>query len=152
MSVSRSVGTAHRGGSARSGSGGSAGEVTSTTGLREIVLVLTIGLIFHAFMHAGQPEIMSEMFPTRMRYSGVSLGYQITSIIAGWLAPIIASALLQQYKSWVPVAIYIAIACVITAGTVLSLRETRGPSLRDVDSEDARKHGPVPVGASSAER
>ncbi|QNE46326.1 MHS family MFS transporter [Glaciihabitans sp. INWT7] len=113
-----------------------------------IVAAITIGLIFHAFMYAGQPAIMSEMFPTRMRYSGVSLGYQVTSILAGSLAPIIASALLQQYKSWVPVAIYIVIACVITAVTVLTLRETRGLSLRDVDSADARKHGLVPAGGS----
>ncbi|CAN5320346.1 MFS transporter [soil metagenome] len=111
-----------------------------------IVVAITIGLIFHAFMYAGQPAIMSEMFPTRMRYSGVSLGYQVTSILAGSLAPIIASALLQQYNSWVPVAIYIVIACVITAATVLTLRETRGASLRDVDSADARKHGLVPAG------
>ena len=117
-----------------------------------IVLAITIGLIFHAFMYAGQPAIMSEMFPTRMRYSGVSLGYQVTSIIAGSLAPIIASALLQHYKSWVPVAIYIAIACTITAATVLTLRETRGLSLRGVDTEDAFKHGLAPVGASSSER
>ena len=109
-----------------------------------IVLAITIGLCFHAFMYAGQPAIMSEMFPTRMRYSGVSLGYQVTSILAGSFAPIIATALLQQYKSWLPVAIYIVIACVITAVTVLTLRETRGISLRDVDSADARKHGLVP--------
>ena len=117
-----------------------------------IVLAITIGLCFHAFMYAGQPAIMSEMFPTRMRYSGVSLGYQVTSILAGSLAPIIATALLQQYKSWVPVAIYIAIACVVTAATVLTLRETRGVSLRDVDSADARKHGLVSAGATSSER
>ena len=109
-----------------------------------IVLAITIGLCFHAFMYAGQPAIMSEMFPTRMRYSGVSLGYQVTSILAGSFAPIIATALLQQYKSWLPVAIYVVIACVITAVTVLTLRETRGISLRDVDSADARKHGLVP--------
>ena len=117
-----------------------------------IVLAITIGLIFHAFMYAGQPAIMSGMFPTRMRYSGVSLGYQVTSILAGSLAPIIASALLQHYMSWVPVAIYIAIACTITAATVLTLREMRGLSLRGVDSEDALKHGLAPIGASSSER
>ena len=110
-----------------------------------IGLAITIGLVFNAFMYAGQPAIMSEMFPTRMRYSGVSFGYQVTSILAGSLAPIIATALLQKYQSWLPVAIYLVIACVITAVTVLSLRETRGLSLRDVDSADARKHGLVPA-------
>ena len=56
-----------------------------------ILLAICIGLVIHAFMYASQPAIMSEMFPTRMRYSGVSLGYQVTSIVAGSLAPIIAA-------------------------------------------------------------
>ena len=105
-----------------------------------IVLAITIGLCFHALMYAGQPAIMSEMFPTRIRYSGVSLGYQVTSIIAGSMAPIIASALLQRYNSWVPVAVYILIACSITAVAVITLKETKGAFLRDIDALDARSN------------
>lgn len=106
-----------------------------------IVLAVTIGLCFHALMYAGQPAIMAELFPTRMRYSGASLGYQVTSIVAGSLAPIIAAALLQQYSSWIPVALYIVGACVVTAVAVLTLRETRGLSLRAIDAADARRFG-----------
>jgi len=106
-----------------------------------IIAAVSIGLCFHALMYAGQPAIMAEMFPTRMRYSGVSLGYQVTSIIAGSLAPIIATALLQQFSSWVPVAVYVAIACAITAVAVITLRETKGISLLAVDQADAEKHG-----------
>ena len=109
---------------------------------------ITIGLCFHALMYAGQPAIMAEMFPTRMRYSGVSLGYQVTSILAGSMAPIIATALLQQYKSWLPVAFYLVIACAITVVAVVTLKETRGISLREVDAEDARKHGLEPARVS----
>jgi MFS family permease len=61
-----------------------------------IWLAIALGLTFHGAMYAGQPAIMAEMFPTRMRYSGVSLGYQVTSIFAGSLAPIIATSLLSQ--------------------------------------------------------
>ncbi|MDY0985156.1 MFS transporter [Microbacterium sp. CFBP9023] len=106
-----------------------------------IIAAVTIGLCFHALMYAGQPAIMAEMFPTRMRYSGVSLGYQVTSIVAGSLAPIIATALLQDFGSWLPVAIYVAAACAVTAVAVVTLRETRGVSLHDIDDADARKHG-----------
>ena len=106
-----------------------------------IIAAVSIGLCFHALMYAGQPAIMAEMFPTRMRYSGVSLGYQVTSIVAGSLAPIIATALLQQFSSWVPVAVYVAIACAITAVAVITLRETKGVSLLAVDDADAVKHG-----------
>lgn len=108
-----------------------------------IVFAVTIGLCFHGLMYAGQPAIMAEMFPTRMRYSGVSLGYQVTSILAGSLAPIIAIALLQKFHSWVPVAIYILVACAITAATVLTLTETKGVSLHAVDDEDARRRAEV---------
>ena len=76
---------------------------------------ITIGLLFHALMYAGQPSIRAEMFPTRMRYSGVSLGYQVTSIVAGSLAPIIATALLREYGSYIPVAVYLAIASALAA-------------------------------------
>jgi metabolite-proton symporter len=103
-----------------------------------ILASIMIGLLFHALMYAGQPAIMAEMFPTRMRYSGVSLGYQVTSIVAGSLAPIIAASLLSTYKSSVPVAIYLLIACAITAVAVFFLKETRGISLHDVDAADAQ--------------
>ncbi len=114
-----------------------------------IILAIALGLCFHALMYAGQPAIMAELFPTRMRYSGVSLGYQVTSILAGSMAPIIAVALLKAYGSWVPVAIYLAIACAITVVAVLTLKETRGSSLREIDAEDARKHGLEPVKVDS---
>ena len=103
-----------------------------------ILAAITIGLLFHALMYAGQPAIMAEMFPTRMRYSGVSLGYQVTSIVAGSLAPIIATSLLSAYGSSVPVALYLMGACVLTAIVVLTLKETRGVSLHDIDAADAR--------------
>lgn len=102
-----------------------------------ILAAIIIGLVFHAFMYAAQPAIMAEMFPTRMRYSGVSLGYQVTSLVAGSLAPIIAVRLLETYKSSVPIAWYLAIAAVITAISVLLARETKGTDLAAVDRADA---------------
>lgn len=104
-----------------------------------ILLGIIIGLLFHALMYAGQPAIMAELFPTRMRYSGVSLGYQVTSIVAGSLAPIIATALLSQFDSYIPVALYIVAACVITLIAVLALKETKGISLHDVDDVDRER-------------
>ncbi len=99
---------------------------------------VTIGLVIHAMMYAPQPAIMSEMFPTRMRYSGVSLGYQVTSIVAGSLAPIIAVKLLDAYGSSVPIAVYLGIACAVSLlGAVLS-RETVGIDLKALDDADAR--------------
>jgi MFS family permease len=103
-----------------------------------ILGAIVIGLVFHAFMYAGQPAIMAEMFPTRMRYSGVSLGYQVTSIVAGSLAPIIATSLLSRYDSAWPIAIYLAAACLVTVVAVLFARETKGLALESIDAADAR--------------
>jgi MFS family permease len=109
-----------------------------------IVLAVTIGLCLHAFMYAGQPAIMAELFPTRMRYSGVSLGSQVTSIFAGSLAPLLATQWLKDTGSWVPTAIYLVVACAITTVAVLSLKETKGIALEDVDKADAAREGLLP--------
>jgi hypothetical protein len=72
-----------------------------------------------------------------MRYSGVSLGYQVTSIVAGSLAPLIAVKLLEIYGSPVPISIYLAAACAITVVAVLFTRETKGIDLETLDVADA---------------
>lgn len=109
-----------------------------------IMAAIIIGLIIHALMYAPQPAIMAEMFPTRMRYSGVSLGYQVTSIVAGSLAPIIAVKLLDIFDSWVPIAIYLAGAAAVTLVAALFMRETTGTDLETIDQADREvlaKHG-----------
>lgn len=102
-----------------------------------IMSAIIVGLVFHALMYAAQPAIMAEMFPTRMRYSGVSLGYQVTSIVAGSLAPIIAVRLLDSFGSSVPIAWYLAGAAAVTVVAVLFARETSGLDLQAVDRSDA---------------
>lgn len=101
-----------------------------------ILGVLMAGLLFHALMYAVQPAIMAEMFPTRMRYSGVSISYQVTSIVAGSVAPILATTWLKDTGSWWPTAIYMMVAAAVTLVAALALRETRGASLHDLDAED----------------
>jgi MFS family permease len=101
-----------------------------------IIAAIVIGLVIHALMYSPQPAIMAEMFPTRMRYSGVSLGYQVTSIVAGSAAPLIAVKLLEIYDSWVPIAIYLAVAAAITLIAVLFMRETNGVDLESIDEAD----------------
>ncbi|MCH6472148.1 MFS transporter [Sinomonas terrae] len=106
-----------------------------------ILLTIIVGLVFHALMYSGQPAIMAEMFPTRMRYSGVSICYQVTSIVAGSLAPVFATEWLKATGSWWPTAVYLAIASLITAAAVIALRETKGASLHALDAADAARVG-----------
>ena len=111
-----------------------------------ILAAIVIGLVFHGLMYAVQPAAMAEMFPTRMRYSGVSLGYQVTSIVAGSLAPIIAVRLLETYKSAVPISWYLAATAAVSAVAALLAHETRGIDLGAVDLADARRSGERPGG------
>ena len=91
-------------------------------------------------MYAPQAAFFSELFGTSVRYTGASVGYQLASIFAGALAPIIALKLLGDVNdgNTTAVGIYVAIASVITVVSVLVAKETRALSLRhDRVVEDA---------------
>jgi MFS family permease len=110
------------------------------TGAAPIILAgIMIGMAVHALMYAPQPAILTEMFPTRMRYSGVSLGYQVTAIFAGSWAPLIGAALLRAYDSWQPIALYVAGAGAISLVSALVMTETRGISLLAIDRADRER-------------
>jgi MFS family permease len=97
-----------------------------------IILAIVIGLVLHASMYAPQAAFITELFPTRIRYSGVSIAYQLTAIFAGSLAPIIAVLLYKNMHSSVPVSIYVAVACAISGISALLARETKGVELGDI--------------------
>jgi metabolite-proton symporter len=103
------------------------------TGNRSFIFLAVIpGMILHGAMYGPQAAFIAELFPTKIRYSGASLAYHFTSIFAGSLAPIIAIALYQKSHSITPVAVYVAIACLISCATALASRETRGIDLSNV--------------------
>ncbi|WP_405013674.1 MFS transporter [Kitasatospora sp. NBC_01539] len=105
--------------------------LVDTKSFGAMVLAITIGLVFHSAMYAPQAAFFSELFATRMRYSGASIGAQFSSVAAGAPAPLIATALLKDYGSSTPIAVYVAIAAVVTVFAVLCARETRGSDLAD---------------------
>ncbi|KKI18800.1 MFS transporter [Sphingomonas sp. Ag1] len=110
------------------------------TGDTAIMLAAVIaGLGVHALMYAPQPAIMTEMFPTRMRYSGVSLGYQVTAIVAGSWAPLIGTAILRNHDGWLLLALYIAGSAAVSFVAALMMRETRGISLTAIDRADTQR-------------
>jgi metabolite-proton symporter len=96
------------------------------------VIGVIVGLLFHGAMYGPQSAFFSELFGTKVRYSGVSIGYQLASILAGGLAPIIAVKLLKSYGSGTPIAIYVAICAVISVVAVVSYRETKDRDLATV--------------------
>ncbi|MEU8617220.1 MFS transporter [Streptomyces sp. NPDC048623] len=97
-----------------------------------ILLAVTVGLVFHAAMYGPQAAFVSELFGTRMRYSGASIGAQFASLAAGAPAPLIAVALLKSYGSSTPISLYLTIASAITVITLLVAKETRGRDLTTI--------------------
>jgi metabolite-proton symporter len=89
------------------------------------VLAVVGGLVFHAAMYGPQAAFLSELFGTTVRYSGVSIGYQLASIVAGGLAPTIAVWLYTSVGNGYAVAGYVALSALITLIAVAGYSETR---------------------------
>ena len=97
--------------------------------IASIVLALVVGLVLHGAMYGPQAAMIAELFPTRIRYSGASIAYQLTSIVAGSLAPIIASGstgnMIRRCR-WRSMSASPARSAALTA---LLARETKGVEL-----------------------
>ncbi|MFF4826634.1 MFS transporter [Streptomyces sp. NPDC001312] len=108
--------------------------LTDTGGFGYLILAVTVGLVLHGAMYAPQAAFFAEMFATRMRYSGASIGAQFASVAAGAPAPLIATALLSAYGSSTPIALYVIAAAVLTLIAVGVAKETRHRDLADVEA------------------
>jgi MHS family shikimate/dehydroshikimate transporter-like MFS transporter len=100
-----------------------------------IVLAFAVG---NGAMFATQPAFFSELFGTRVRYSGVSLGYQLTAVFAGGLAPFIATALLAWAGSYWPVALYVMAAALISFVSVYLATESFREDLTEELAREAQ--------------
>src|SRR5690606_29152098 len=105
-----------------------------------VLFSMCFGLLFQGMCYAGQGAVLAEIFPTRMRYSGSSFCYQISSILAGSIAPMIATLLWKKFDSTLPITFYILFVIAISIVAIFMLKETGGRSLREVDHEDLKKH------------
>jgi MFS family permease len=97
-----------------------------------LATVLGLGIIW-APITAVLGTMFSEIFKSNVRYTGITLGYQIGAALAGGTAPLVATALLNAYdNSYVPVALYIMLAAAISLIAIASVRDRRN---QDLDSE-----------------
>ncbi len=74
-------------------------------------------------MYGPQAAFLAEMFGAGVRYSGASLGAQLASVVAGGLAPFIATALLPYGRS--AISTYLVVVALITTVAVVASKETR---------------------------
>src|SRR5262249_5216428 len=95
---------------------------TGSTALAALALV--VALVFaHSPMYGPQAAFLSELFRTRVRYSGASLGSQLASVVSGGLSPFIATALLPYGRG--ALASYVIAMAIVTIASVLAASETR---------------------------
>jgi len=85
-------------------------------------------VLSHAAMYAPQAAFLSELFGTRVRYSGASLGAQLSSVVAGGLSPFIATALLARYGRGA-LSLYVVFMAAVTIVAVALATETRDEAI-----------------------
>jgi MFS transporter, MHS family, shikimate and dehydroshikimate transport protein len=89
-----------------------------------VVLALVVAFVFsHAAMYGPQAAFFSELFGTRVRYSGASLGAQLAAVLAGGTSPFIATLLLARYGTHA-LSLYLIFMAAVTIVAVLLASET----------------------------
>jgi metabolite-proton symporter len=99
--------------------------LVETSKVSLMTLAVVVALVGgHSAMYGPQASFFSELFGTRVRYSGASLGYQLASAVAGGLSPLIATAMLQRTGvSW-PIALFVVGLAAVTTVSVFLSAET----------------------------
>ncbi|ULT58030.1 MHS family MFS transporter [Neobacillus drentensis] len=93
------------------------------TGVPMIVFLATaLAMIPHSMQVGPQGAFVAKSFPARLRYSGLSLGSQLGSIIAGGIAPLICTFLLHQFGTTYAISFYIIFAAIITFSASLLVK------------------------------
>jgi MFS family permease len=100
-----------------------------------IAMLLVFGYMFAAQGVTGvHMSFFPEMFGSRYRYAGVTLGREFSSIIGGGIAPLVCAALLAwSGNSWIPVALYMGLTMLVSFVTTFTVPETLD---RDLNSPD----------------
>lgn len=101
---------------------------TGTPGI--VVLAVIIALNFgHGLMFAPESTYFPELFGANVRYSGASLGFQVSAAIGGGFAPLIATALAAYMGGTGGVSIMLILLALITLVATLCARETKNDPL-----------------------
>jgi MFS family permease len=99
-----------------------------TAGTIGALLMMTFGLALMGFTYGPLGTVISELFPTFVRYTGSSLAFNFAGIFGASLAPYIATWLAKTYG--LPyVGYYLTASAVLTLAGLLSIRETKGGDL-----------------------
>jgi MFS family permease len=99
-----------------------------------IFIGIVLSFVPHDLMYGPQAALIAECFTPRLRYSGASIGYQLSSVISGGPAPLIATALLAAYGSGYAIAGYILFCAIVSIVSTAMLPDYTN---RDISEEHA---------------
>ncbi|CAM5395327.1 MFS transporter [Streptomyces spiroverticillatus] len=100
---------------------------SGTPGL--LILGMSLIMVLQHAMYAPLAPMLSELFGTRVRYTGASLGYQMSALVGSGLVPLAASSLHASFPGSTPLVL-LAGACILASLLAAwRLRETRGDAL-----------------------
>jgi MFS family permease len=103
---------------------------TETTSIVVIAIVIILGVLY-PMMYGPQPSLYAEMFPTRVRYSGISVVYQLSGIVASGLTPLILAYLLSAAGGGISLimAYIVAVGVISTVSTLAIRRRDMHPEI-----------------------
>jgi MFS family permease len=103
-----------------------------------LVALILANSITLGMLEGAQPAFISEMLPVHLRFSGLGIGREVSSVLGGGLSPMIATALLAHYRSALPVALYLGALGLVTVVATLLARETYPKAMRIAAREQAQ--------------
>jgi metabolite-proton symporter len=95
-----------------------------------VFLTVMVAAIPHAIQYGPQASLIAEVFPTKLRYGGAGIGYQLSSVFAGGPAPLLATWLLHDFGWWA-ISVVMVFASAITLSAIALL-----PDRAQVDIAD----------------
>jgi len=103
---------------------------------------IAVSLVPHDMQYGPQAALIAETFPTRIRYSGAGLGYQLASVVAGGPAPLVATWLLHDYGAYA-VATYVTLSAAVSLVALAFLPDRSRESLGS--GETVARAEPLPA-------
>jgi metabolite-proton symporter len=114
----------------------------ATKSIPVIILTTVVALVTHALMYGPQAAFVTELFSTKLRFSGAA-GYQLAGVLSGGIAPIVSIALVAQFGTAYAVSVYVL---AMLALTLIALKFA--PETAHVDLTEEQPDAVTPAAAA----
>lgn len=103
----------------------------ATSGELKAGIFLSTGMFLMGLIFGPMSAVLPEMFPTKVRYTGSGISYNVASILGAAVAPFIAVALSTSHGPWA-VGVYLGVVTLISLIAIRIMRETRDADLYSI--------------------